>query len=98
METGDTLAKYEVYVPDGKGDMNLQLLTLEELKTLLARQSTIQRRYQADALLNPWINDKVRTILYFHKSQFSIIIATIYIGSTELDRNHCPFFLDKAFT
>lgn len=35
----DSNAKYEVYVPDGRGDMAQQLLTLPEIRTLLARQA-----------------------------------------------------------
>ena len=35
----DSNAKYEVYVPDGRGEMAQQLLTLPEIRTLLARQA-----------------------------------------------------------
>ena len=93
------MTKYEVYVPDGQGDMSLQLLTLDELKTLLARQSTIQRRYQSDTFLNPVTNDKVtinhhQMITSSHNNRRYLL----HIGSTKLDRISNPFFLEKALT
>ena len=33
------MARYEVFVPDGSGQMAQQLLTLQEIRSLLARQS-----------------------------------------------------------
>jgi len=38
-DVGDPTARYEVYVPDGTGQMAQQLLTLTEIRSLLARQS-----------------------------------------------------------
>lgn len=37
--SNDPFARYEVYVPDGTGNMAQQLLTLPEIRSLLARQS-----------------------------------------------------------
>lgn len=49
-QSEDSSAKYEVYVPDGTGEMAQQLLTLPEIRTLLARQAdnedAVQQYYE----------------------------------------------------
>ena len=55
----DVMPKYEVYIPDGRGDMNLQFLTVAELKTLLARQSNVGNEHPASAYFTALQKDKV---------------------------------------
>lgn len=62
----DSNAKYEVYVPDGRGEMAQQLLTLPEIRTLLARQAD-----------NPTDSDIISLeggkVSYFSYTKFSIL-------------------------
>lgn len=69
----DSNAKYEIYVPDGRGDMAQQLLTLPEIRTLLARQADNPGYSETVSLEGGKVNFSFFLLLLFNFYLFKIM-------------------------